>query len=98
VTPTPTAASLNLAEAAAFLGIHGDTLRERAASGIIPGAKIGKEWRFLDVDLAKYLREQYACHSTNNLEVKSGTSTLATAASALDDHWQIRSTGSPAHP
>jgi len=52
VTPTPHAASLDLTEAAAFLGLHPDTLRERAAEGKIPGAKLGKEWRFLDVDLA----------------------------------------------
>lgn len=58
MTPTPVATSLDLQEAAAFLGIHADTLRERAAAGIIPGAKIGKEWRFLDVDLAAWLRLQ----------------------------------------
>lgn len=53
---TPAASSLGLEEAARFLGMHRDTLRERAAAGIIPGAKIGKSWRFLDADLAAYLR------------------------------------------
>ena len=30
--------TLDLAAAAAFLGVHRETLRERAAAGIIPGA------------------------------------------------------------
>jgi len=81
---TPTAASLDVDEAAAFLGLHPDTLRERAAAGIIPGAKPGKEWRFLDVDLIAYLRGKY-CRSTDESTPPSGTSTFATAADALDD-------------
>lgn len=84
--PTPAAASLDLAEAAAFLGLHPDTLRSRAADGTIPGAKIGKEWRFLDVDLAAYLRGQYRkgaeCRSTN--EPESGGSTSGIADEELD--------------
>lgn len=43
--------SLDLAAAAAFLGIHPDTLAERARAGMIPGAKIGREWRFLQGDI-----------------------------------------------
>jgi excisionase family DNA binding protein len=85
VTPTPAAASLDLEEAAAFLGLHPDTLRERAAAGTIPGAKIGKEWRFLDIDLADYLRGQYRtieCQSTS--AAKSGGSRYVTAAEELD--------------
>lgn len=81
----PIAASLDLEEAGAFLGLHPDTVRERAAAGKIPGAKLGKEWRFLDVDLAAHMRSQYRCHSTDEPEVKSGTSIFATAAAALDD-------------
>jgi excisionase family DNA binding protein len=83
--PTPVAASLDLEEAAAFLGLHPDTLRERAAAGTIPGAKIGKEWRFLDVDLADYLRRNYggrACRSTS--AERLGGSTYATAGEELD--------------
>ena len=85
MTPTPCAASLDLEEGAAFLGIHPDTLRERAAAGMIPGAKLGKEWRFLDVDLAEHLRRNYggkACRSTS--AGTSGGSTYATADEELD--------------
>jgi excisionase family DNA binding protein len=37
---------MNSKEAARFLRIHPVTLREKAASGEIPGKKIGRVWRF----------------------------------------------------
>ena len=36
--------TLDLHQAAAFLKIHKETLRRKAASGEIPGAKPGKSW------------------------------------------------------
>jgi len=73
--------TLSLVEAAAFLRLHPEELRRRAKLGKAPGAKIGKCWVFLDVDLAEYVRSFYAsprqalrvtprkeviaCHSTN---------------------------------
>lgn len=72
------AKTLNLKEAAAFLKIHPVTLSVKAASGEIQGAKIGKCWVFLEVDLIDLIRAQYKsralegehegkqiCHSTN---------------------------------
>lgn len=55
MTPTPAGASLSLPEAAAFLGVHPSTLQALAASGAVPGAKVGRAWRFLDVDLVTHL-------------------------------------------
>ena len=55
---TPSAASLSIKEAADFLGIHPVTMQALAASGAVPGAKIGRAWRFLDIDLVEYLRSQ----------------------------------------
>ena len=52
--------TLNLSEAAAFLGAHKETIRRLAASGEIPGAKIGRGWRFLEQDLAMYMRNKYS--------------------------------------
>ncbi|MBS0289770.1 MAG: helix-turn-helix domain-containing protein [Proteobacteria bacterium] len=49
-----------LQDAATFLNIHFQTLREKAIKGIIPGAKIGKSWVFIEEDLVTYLRSQYA--------------------------------------
>ena len=69
--------TLNIAEAAAFLKIHPVTLSIKAATGEIQGAKIGKRWVFLEVDLVEHIRAQYQvralqgerketlCHSTN---------------------------------
>lgn len=77
MTQDPIIKTLNLKEAAAFLKIHPVTLSVKAASGEIQGAKIGKRWVFLQVDLIEHIRAQYQaralqgerkealCHSTN---------------------------------
>ena len=69
--------SLNLIEAAALLKIHPVTLSVKAAAGEIQGAKIGKRWVFLEIDLVEHIRAQYTvralqgdgkekvCHFTN---------------------------------
>ncbi len=90
---TSCCSTLDLEEAAEFLGLHPNTLQERAKAKEIPGAKIGKNWRFIDVDLIAYLRSQYAassnesenkkCHSTSG--VKRGGSILRTRVSEFDE-------------
>ncbi len=70
--------TLTLQQAAALLKIHRITLLEKARAGDIPGAKIGKCWVFVEIDLIEYIRSQYRrralqgehaevtqCHSTN---------------------------------
>lgn len=49
--------TLNLTEAAAFLKVSDDTLKDLAQSGAVPGAKVGKCWLFVDEDLEQYVRE-----------------------------------------
>ncbi len=51
--------TMNLKEAATFLKIHPVTLSVKAASGEIQGAKIGKRWVFIEVDLVAHIRSQY---------------------------------------
>jgi hypothetical protein len=51
--------TLNLSEAAAFLHMHPEELRTRAKRGVIPGAKIGRRWVFIEDDLAEYIRSLY---------------------------------------
>ena len=51
--------TLDLKEAAAFLKMHPQTLRSKAVSGEIPGAKPGKKWVFIEEDLVEYVRSQY---------------------------------------
>jgi excisionase family DNA binding protein len=52
--------TLNLEEAAAFLHMNPETLRERAKAGVIPAAKPGKCWVFLEEDLVAYVRSFYS--------------------------------------
>ena len=51
--------TLNLEEAAAFLHMHPEEVRTRTKRGIIPGAKAGRRWVFLEVDLAGFVRSLY---------------------------------------
>ncbi|MER2540014.1 MAG: helix-turn-helix domain-containing protein [Azonexus sp.] len=50
--------TLNLETAADFLNISADTMRDLAADGTVPGAKIGKCWVFTDEDLDAYVRDE----------------------------------------
>ena len=86
--------TLTLREAAGFLKIHSEELRRRAKGGVIPGAKVGRAWVFLQDDLADYLRSLYSwprqalrvtlrkevetCHFAD--AVQSGGSTFALQA------------------
>ncbi len=51
--------TLNLREAAEFLHLHPEELRQRAKAGRIPGAKVGRAWVFLEDDLASHVRSLY---------------------------------------
>src|SRR5213080_1315985 len=48
--------TLNLDEAAEFLHMHAEEVRARAKRGLIPGAKAGRRWVFLEPDLAQFVR------------------------------------------
>ena len=52
--------TLTLAEAAAFLKMHPQSVRRLARQGVVPAAKPGRRWCFLEDDLARYLRALYA--------------------------------------
>ena len=51
--------TLTLQDAVWLLKIHPVTLQDKARSGDIPGAKIGKCWVFVEIDLVDYIRSQY---------------------------------------
>ena len=76
--------TLNLAQAAAFLHVHEQTLLKLARGGKVPAAKVGRAWVFIDVDLLAYIRGKYrpqvvqgdpigdlSCRSTNEKTHKS---------------------------
>ena len=60
MTAKPPPETLDIKQAALYLKMHSQTLREKAKSGNIPGAKIGKHWVFIKEDLVSYIRSQYA--------------------------------------
>jgi excisionase family DNA binding protein len=67
---------LTVAEAATTLRLHPVTLRALAAAGGIPAFKLGRAWRFVEVDVLAWARAHYCradavgdkestCRSTN---------------------------------
>ena len=52
--------TLTLQEAAELLKIHPVTLLNKANAGEVPGAKIGKCWVFVEIDLIEHIRSRYA--------------------------------------
>src|SRR3989344_3632545 len=52
--------TMDLKEASAFLHMHPVTLLRKVNAGEIPGAKVGKRWLFVDVDLIDHLRSNYS--------------------------------------
>jgi len=51
---------LTLEEAAAYLRVHPRTLRLKATEGVIPGAKIGRVWRFHKRQLERWIQDAAA--------------------------------------
>lgn len=83
--------TLDLCHAAAFLRIHPVTLKVKAAAGLIPGARIGRRWVFVEADLLAHVRAQYGrralqgdnleksiCHFSNAVTPHIGGSNSAT--------------------
>jgi len=52
--------TLNLDEAAKYLQLHKETLRQKARNDEIPAAMIGRRWVFIEEDLEMFLRSHYA--------------------------------------
>ncbi|MBI5922674.1 MAG: helix-turn-helix domain-containing protein [Betaproteobacteria bacterium] len=87
---------MDVEEAAHFLHIHTVTLRNKVRCGEIPGAKLGKRWVFLRVDLERYIRSQYPsralqgdnhevmpCHSTSVRTRRTGGSKSVSKVDSL---------------
>src|SRR3984957_17964178 len=51
--------TLTLDEAAAFLHMHPEEVRIRVKRGLVPGAKAGRRWVFLEIDLVEFVRSLY---------------------------------------
>ncbi len=70
---TQNSKTLNLKSAAKFLGINIETARRRAASGQLPGAKVGRSWRFIEEDLVSYLRSLYSTRASQGVIQRRNT-------------------------
>ena len=57
-----------LADAAAVLNVARETMLALAASGAVPGAKIGSQWVFDEGDLQAYLRAQIEKQTQERIE------------------------------
>ena len=49
--------TLTLEEAALWLKMHPHTLERKARAGLLPGAKPGRRWVFIEEDLAEWIRQ-----------------------------------------
>ena len=75
--------SMGLQEAAAFLHLSPSTLRNKVKSGLIPAAKPGKKWVFLEDDLVVYLRSLYAGSGQTPLSGSSEEKSLCHYSNAV---------------
>ena len=48
--------TLTTKDVAAFLNLSPETVREQFNKGLLPGRKIGRDWRCLKSDLERYVR------------------------------------------
>lgn len=57
--------TLSLSEAADLLKVHENRVMEWAGAGVIPGAKLGRAWVFIDDDLFAFVRGKIKEQSAN---------------------------------
>lgn len=79
---SPSDETLDLNDAASLLKMHRQTLRQKAKSGEVPGAKIGKQWVFIKEDLVSYIRSQYASPRSRSQVQRIGNSICYTSDQA----------------
>ncbi len=48
---------MTAAQAGQYLGLHPETLKAKARHGLIPAAKIGRQWRFQKTTLDRWLAQ-----------------------------------------
>lgn len=75
---TSATGTLNIREAAAFLGAHEQTVRKLARLGSIPAFKVGRDWRFLKGAIQKWA------------EAFHGTETMRRSVLVVDDDEMVR--------
>ena len=51
--------TLDLEQASVLLKLHPQTILQKARAGLLPAAKLGKCWVFVEQDLIDWIRSQY---------------------------------------
>lgn len=74
--------TFDLEQAAAFLRMSPAALREKARAGIVPGAKPGKRWVFVEQDLVAHL--QGLCSARRQAPLIGSQGALAESSGALE--------------
>ena len=89
--------TLTIEQAAEFLHLHPDTLRARAAAGIIRGSKPGRRWVFREEDLNDYLNRTVPECSTAEKTPRTGTVDLRSVDEELDARLKQRTKSRPSY-
>ncbi|RUR11602.1 helix-turn-helix domain-containing protein [Legionella sp. km772] len=64
--------TLDINQAAQFFGAHRETIRRMAATGKLPGVKVGRSWVFLEQDLVMHIRNKYSsCDASQGVHNRS---------------------------
>ena len=66
----------NATQAAAMLMISPDALARKVRRGVVPGAKIGRRWVFIEVDLVELIREKARAQASFGRSVASALKNL----------------------
>lgn len=73
---------LTLRETAAFLNVHPNTVRSQVRRGKLPGAKVGRGWRFLEADLVASIRARYPQSRPAGAAIGGGTAPRSSAGAS----------------
>jgi len=91
--------TLDLSEAADLLKVHENRVMEWAGSGVIPGAKLGRAWVFIDDDLFAFVRRQITEQSATRALPRGRSRAGSRSGAACEDRGaplSLKSLASPA--
>lgn len=74
--------TFGLHDAADFLNISIDTMKDFAQNGIVPGAKIGKSWVFIDIKTAYCYQYFYGDNAILKYDAYAGGNMLIFSSGA----------------
>lgn len=77
--------TLNIMEAAKFLGAHKETVRRQASIGQLSAVKIGRSWIFIEQDLVMHIRKKhFSCDASQGDHYRSNNKWHSTKEMGYD--------------